>query len=101
MLLGDEGQTKELNTKVLGNFADIQEIASRRKDYYLFKDEPVVEAKGELDSVQTSVDPVSRRAVSYVKSLQGLIIFRLAVPTTDQAADEKLLNEAIAWAAQP
>ncbi len=98
MLIGDEEQTKQLNTKVLGNLAGIQEIASSRKDYYLFNDEPVADAKGELDSVQTPVDPISQKAVSYVKSLQGLILFRLAVPNADQPADKKLLDEAITWA---
>jgi hypothetical protein len=97
-VLGDHAGARKLHGEVESRLKKIEEVANRRVDYYLFKDEPKLDA-AEVKLLTAVAEPLARDLASHFRSLQGLMAFRLATDarTAMTAAQRrKGLEEALA-----
>lgn len=62
------------------NLTKIEEIASKRRDFYLFEDEPLIEGENkDLQLVQSTSAPYSNQVLSHHHALLSLATFRSAM----------------------
>jgi hypothetical protein len=87
-LLGDDATVRKLNDDVTARLKKLEEIASRRVDYYLFKDEPKLDAD-EVKLLTSVTGPVVNDLVTHFKSLQGLMAYRLAIGRRRDVGERK------------
>lgn len=94
-LLGDYNEVRQTNLAVSQKLEELRAVAARRRDFYLFQDEPKLEPtdNSEFKLITQVTAPVVHDLVSHFQSLQSLIAYRLA--TANRAgSDAKLLREA-------
>ncbi len=100
-LLGDYAAVRKTSVGVTENLKKLREIVAKRRDYYLFKDEPRLDAadQTELKLITEVTAPVVNDMVTHFQSLQALMAYRLAM--VDPAKPEqKQLEEASQLAAE-
>lgn len=94
--LEDYSRVRKSSVDVLQGIGKIYDIAQSRKDFYLFDDEPPVEADADFKVVQSSPAPFNLELIAHLKGVHALATCRLAL--TGESPDEGLLKEATAWA---
>jgi tetratricopeptide (TPR) repeat protein len=90
--IGDFAKAREASNRALVKLTQIYEVAERRKDFNLLKDEPEVNPRLDLVELQKPVTPLSIELVSGLKSQQALATVKLACNA--EQVDKVLLDEA-------
>jgi tetratricopeptide (TPR) repeat protein len=94
-LTGDFESTRSTNQEASKKLADLEAIVNHRRDYYLFSDEPDLNAaaSSELKFVTSAPQPFSDDMKPHMAALQALAIYRLATGGPEPP-EAKLLESA-------
>lgn len=99
LVLGRADEVKKLGAEAAQTLTKVEEIAGRRRDFYLFQDEPLLEAdtSGELQVVKELLAPVAADVQTHHQALQAMMLNRLA-ELAPHDVRQNLLEEAAAMA---
>lgn len=99
LLIGRPAEVQKLGLQATQTLARIEEVAGRRRDYYLFQDEPKLdgEERTELNLVRQLMAPIATDVQSHHQSLQALMLNQLALAAPPDV-QHKLLHDAAAVA---
>lgn len=80
LILGRTEQVKALGAEAMQTLAKVEEIAGRRRDYYLFQDEPRLagDDPGELTLIKELLAPIATDVRSHHQALRAMMLNRLA-----------------------
>lgn len=96
--LGSHSLARKTNIEVIQTVSRVYDIAKKRRDFYLFQDEPSVDGNGDFEMVQTIPDPLEVDLIAHMKALQALAACRLATSDPSGGVDKELLKQAQSWA---
>lgn len=93
-LVGNADESRADYERASQRLGELEQVVAKRRDFYLFDDEPALGEKDELPLVTSAPEPFSKDMKAHLTALQALAAYRLAVADAG-AADASALEAAV------